>query len=482
MAFRVTQNFLNSQMLYYNQVRSGSLANLQFQASTGLRLSRASDDPNAAQQLFSLKRTSAQIETDIQKINRVESTLNLSVTNLTESHDLATAAQRLATQARTATSDEELSVYAVEAERILDRLAQLANSEDRGSYLFSGQASRDTPFVAGGEDRYPPYVYAGATLAHQVEISQNISISLRYSGREIFASQQRATTVFVGATGAAAGVGTDSALIQGELTVSHTSTTVLGGSGATAGTSSPGGDTIIGQAGTHRITVVDTSGTGASGTIQLNDGEPVDFTSADTDLLVRGPAGESIYLDTTGITAGFNGTVDLAAAGTLSIDGGATATAIDFSNNQQLQDPATGRVTNIDSSGINRVGVEHLEYTGTSDVFSAVAELRDDIRNLRGLNNSQLQSSLQRRADELERHANQLLDAIGQQSVALETLAALKFRNEDYQLQIDSIANETEAADLAEVVTRLQNEQNLLEFSYAVSSRVLNQNFLQFLG
>ena len=482
MTQRITQNFLSNQLLYYNQVRNGRLGQLQYQASTGLKLSRASDDPTAAQQLFSLRRTASQIETDNQKIFRVESTLNLSVSNLDESHDLARAAQRLATQARTATSESELEVYAIEADRLLERLVQLGNAEERGSYLYGGQDSHTPPFVASNsEGRYPPYSYVGSSLAHRVEISQNITVDVRYSGRQVFASQQRGQTVFVGGTGAAPGTGTDSGLIQGELQVAHTLTTYQGASGVAAGLSSVGGDTILGPAGTHQLTIVDDSGTGASGTISLNGGEPIPFTAADTDLQITGPAGEVVFVDTTGIAAGFDGTIDIVADGELSVDGGATSTAIDFSDNQQLIDSASGRVTNVDSSNITRVGTEQLEYTGTSDLFTAVAELRDDIRNLRNLNSSQTQGALERRANELERHADQLLDTIGQQSVSLETLSALRIRNEDYGLEISNLANETESADLAEVITRLQHEQSLLEFSYAVSSAILNQNFLQFL-
>ena len=59
---------------------------------------------------------------------------------------------------------------------------------------------------------------------------------------------------------AAAGTDTDSATGQAVLTISHTATTFAAGSGVQAGTSSPGGDTILGPAGAHTLTIIDTSG------------------------------------------------------------------------------------------------------------------------------------------------------------------------------------------------------------------------------
>src|SRR5690606_13494775 len=134
---------------------------------------------------------------------------------------------------------------------------------------------------------------------------------------DVFQPIARGKTLFLGGTGAAPGTGTDSALGRGTLIVSHTSTTYTAGSGVAAGTSSADGDTIIGPAGAHILTIEDTSGTGAFGTVSLNGGPPVSFTNGDTNLKVIGPLDEVVYLDTTAITAGFSGDVEITADGTL---------------------------------------------------------------------------------------------------------------------------------------------------------------------
>src|SRR5439155_11953260 len=100
----------------------------------------------------------------------------------------------------------------------------------------------------------------------------------------------------------------------------HTSTTYQAGSGVQTGSGSAAGDTVIGPAGAHQLTIVDTSGTGAAGTVSLDGGPAVAFTNADTNLKVSGPNGQVVFVDTTAITANFNGTVNITANGTVSVD------------------------------------------------------------------------------------------------------------------------------------------------------------------
>src|SRR5262249_39694406 len=153
--------------------------------------------------------------------------------------------------------------------------------------------------------------------------NQNLKVSLfgknnldvLYSGQAVFGATNRGATTVIGTTGAKAGSGTDTATANTQLLVSHTLTTFASGSGVAAGTSSAAGDTIIGASGTHKLTINDTSGNGSAGTISLNGGPPVSYDSSQTNLKVQGPNGEVVYLDTTAMTPGFNGTIDMTATG-----------------------------------------------------------------------------------------------------------------------------------------------------------------------
>ena len=302
-----------------------------------------------------------------------------------------------------------------------------------------------------------------------------------YSGAEVFQSRARSDTIFVGHTGAATGSGTDSGVGPATLSVIHAATTFAAGSGVQAGISSPGGDTIIGPSGSHMLTIVDTSGNGTSGTVSLNGGAPVAFTNADSDLEVSGPSGEKVYVDTTSIVAGFSGDIAITADGVLSIDGGASTTSVDFSSNQVIQNSLTGEVTNIDSSAIRQVGTEHVEYQGTADIFTALIELRNDLRNTRDLPSSARNDALNRRVGDLDRVREDVMSVVGEQSVALQHLDSLEHKVQDIQLETRRIISENESADIAEVAIKLQNEQALLQFTLASTAMVLDQSLLDYL-
>lgn len=480
MSIRNTSNFISSQMRYYAQVRSSNLSFLQFQASTGLKHSRSSDDPLAAQRLFSLKRTTNKLDSDKAVMDEIEHTLNLSVSNLTEAHQITRAAQRIGLDARQADQGER-AILANEVDDLLGRLVSLGNSTDGGRYQYSGQADKAIPFVKNPNGDLPPYIYQGSQSSLAVDISENVRIESLKNGSEIFGSKSRSASVYIGNTGAKPGSGTDNGNDQGTLQVAHTATNYIGASGVTAGTDSAALDTIIGPLGEHQLTIVDQSGTGTSGTIQLNGGLEFPWDSSNDNLRIEGPNGEVAYVNTQSISAGFSGDVDLTADGTISTDGGNTTTPIDFSNNQIVASSNDQAVTNVDTSEITRSGSESIEYGGSSDLFSTLVQLRDDLRNTRGLQGDDWDDAIIRRDVDIERHANQLLEVVGQQSVSLESIVALRDRNRSYNLEVSQIIDDVENADLTDVVLQLQQEQNLLEYTYATSSTILNQNILDYL-
>lgn len=480
MSIRNTSNFLSDQVRYYSQVRSSNLSFLQFQASTGLKHSRSSDDPLAAQRLFSLKRTTNKLDSDKATMDEIEHTLNLSVSNLTEAHQITRAAQRIGLNARQA-DQGELAVLANEVDDLIGRLVSLGNATDGGRYQYSGQTDKTPPFVKNPNGDLPPYIYQGSQRSLEVDVSENVRIESFKNGSEIFGSKNRSASVYIGNTGAKPGPGTDNRNDQGTIQVAHTATNYIGASGVAAGTDSADLDTIIGPVGAHNLTIVDDSGTGTSGTIRLNGGLEFPWDASVENLRVEGPTGEVVYVNTQNITAGFNGDVDLTADGTISTDGGLTTTPIDFSINQIVTNSADQTVTNIDSTEITRVGSESVEYSGTSDLFSTLVQLRDDLRNTRGLQGDDWDDAIVRRDADIERHATQILEVVGEQSVSLESIVALRDRNRSYNLEVSQIIDDVENADLTDVVLQLQQEQNLLEYTYATSSAILSQNILDYL-
>ena len=459
--------------------QSAELQKVQRDLATGVRLHRPSDDPAAVRRSIVQKDKLSRLETHIESVQQVKSRVSQAHVQLREAQQLLVQARSVALSASQANSDAEVNAYAAEVDGILNQLISLANSADESGYLFAGTATRSEPFSI--DKTTGAVVYSGTSANSALHLTGDVPRDALVSGDQVFQSIIRESTLVLGSTGVSAGTGTDTALGTRTLTVSHTSTVYSGGSGVAAGTSSVGGDTIVGNTGTHQLQINDTSGTGASGTVSLNGGAEVAFTSADTDLLVRGPAGEEVYLDLSSITGGFNGTVDIVANGTLSIDGGTTTQAITFDANEVLTDPVDGSVIHLNTEDIQFTGTDSIEFPGTNNAFQILTSLRDDLRNTRDLSNADRIEAFDRRIADIERIENHFLDEIGVQGVALQQMERLQVRTEDQTLEQQVKYGETTGADLAKATIRMQELLTLQQFTLASVSKLFSQNLLQYL-
>jgi len=455
------------------------LQQAQQQLSTGDRLHRPSDDPLAVRHALLQEDRISRLEASIEATQHTRSRLSQAHVQLRDAHQLFVRAREIGLSAQQATDDSERKIFAQEAQGLLDQLVNLANSSDEVGFLFSGTETRTKPFELNASGTN--VTYSGTPFATQLHLAGDADRAALAPGDRIFLSANRQDTVIVGNTGIGSGPGVDTAAGVQSLEVVHTSTTYASG-GVAAGTSSTSGDTIIGATGTHTLQLNDTSGTGAAGTISLDGGPEIAFTSADTDLRLLGPSGDVVYVDTTSISPGFNGSVDILANGTVSVDGGATTTAIDFSTNQQITNSLDGSIVHLDTSTAQRPGTDDIELAGTSNAFTALIELRDELLSGNSRSSVEQREALGRRLTEIERVEGHLLDEIGAQSVTIENLDQLVTRTEDRQLEQVAAHAETSDADLAAATLELQELLNLQQFTMAAVSQLMQPNLLQFLS
>jgi flagellar hook-associated protein 3 len=481
---RITPQTMLANALDFLGLHTSRLGKLHAQAASGKKLEKPSDCPAEVGLLLANRAQDQRLEQYLAGIRASRSSLEVSTAALQNVANLFSQAKTIAIEgSHSANTPQAMEALAQQVDQLIERLLETANQQYGGRYLFSGAASETKPFTLATDTLGRPTSaqYLGAGVRDAVPVSPEQSVATLYSGADIFLTRQRQTTFYLGTTGARPGTGTDNASGEGTLIVQHTSTSYAAGSGVQAGTSSTAGDTVIGPAGANRLTIVDTSGTGASGTVSLNGGPAIAFTSGDTNLRVTGAQGEIVFIDTTNITAGFNGTVDITATGTLSVDGGATSVAIDFSANQVLTDSTTGAVTNVDSSQIRVAGTERLEYRGSYDAFQILIALRDDLRNARGLTSPEQLESISRKVAELDRVRNNVLGAVGEQSTSLQHLDGLENFTLDLQLRAKEMISNLEDADLSKLVLEMQARENLLRLTLASSARIFDQSLLDFL-
>jgi flagellin-like hook-associated protein FlgL len=485
MNIRFSLQTMIARALSSTRARTDALGRLHEQAGTGKRLLSVSDDPLAAAGALGLKGRDSQIRTYLENLRSARSQLDTGVATLRQVSNVLAQARDIALTANHSANDRAaMEALTQQLDGLLGRMMELANTEHGGRYLFGGQADQTTPFVItarDGQGRPTAVAYQGSQARADVAISTTVRVDLLYRGEEIFQARERQATIYTGDTGAAAGTGTDNATGVGALLVRHTATSYAGASGVAPGTGSVNGDTILGPAGAHQLTVIDTSGTGASGTISLNGGPPIAFSNIDTNLRVYGPAGETVFVDTTAIAPGFSGTLAITADGTLSVDGGVTSVPITFASNQVLTDSATAAITNVDSTNIRRAGTEILDYAGAQDVFQTLIALRDELRSAQTQTADSLSARITIRVAALDRLRENVLQGVAEQSVALENLDSIETHTEELRLELQKQASELESADLGDLVLRLQEEQYLLQLTLASTARLFDHSLVDFI-
>jgi flagellar hook-associated protein 3 FlgL len=459
------------------------LGRLHQQALTGKKLQRSSDDPVKFHTAQVYRSRVEHLTALGNNLRDVRLTLQTSSSALQNISSIIARARSLAIEAVHGSQDpNSLHAIAQEIDGLLGQLLDQVNSRTPDHYVFAGTRSNAAPFVAerDGSGRIVRVRYVGDEAEATAAIGEADLVRYLYSGAEVFQPGETGPAVVIGQTGLAVGNGTSSLRGRVAVTVQHTATTYAPGSGVLPGASSPTGDTVLGPSGAHTLTLTDTSGTGASGTVSLNGGPVFTWTNADTDLRVVGPNGEVVYLNTTAITPGFSGTVAITADGTLSLDGGVTTTPITFSPNQQLTD-AQGRTIFLDTTAVRRTGTDWVEFPNSYGLFDAFIALRDDLENVRGLSPTQQAQAISRSLDALDSVHARLLHFLGEQSATLAQLETLEQHLQDTQVELRSRLGELEEADLAELVVRLQAQQNQLLLVLGATAQVLQPSLLDFL-
>ena len=423
MSIRITQDILYKNSLFYLQKSLNLVEKSQIPLLTGKRINNPSDDPFGTVRALKYREELGGLKNYQANLDVIEGQLDSGATTLQSLSSLLTETKAIGIQgADAAMNQADRNSLASQIDQILDEAISLANSHFGGRYLFGGTKTTEPPYSSTGSGTVN---YNGDSKVNYVLISSGTKIAGNIPGSEIFHKTDRGETVFEGETGATAGTGADNGKGNTTLSVLHGATSYAGASGVSAGTSSASGDTIIGASGAHTLTLnVGTPPT--TGTVSLDDGETVSFDiTADpdpADFMLTGASGDKVYLDLTGLSAGYSGIVDITSTGTMSIDGGVTTVDIDFSANQTVYDPS-GTVTNVDSTNITRTGDEYLTYTGTFSLFEMLGALRDDLLNTRNLTVDKQVESITSRLKELETsHENVLsgLAEFGGRSLRLE--------------------------------------------------------------
>ena len=483
---RVTTELQSQQAILNLQSTYGRLAKLQNQISTGNQVSSPSDNPVGAVQILQNNAVGAQLTTNLTNIQAATNVLQTSVNSITQAQNILTSVTNTALSANNPSNQAGTnSELATQVNAAINQLLGVANTQlPDGTYIFGGTASNKQPFSVTSTDpngQPTSIAYQGNDQSSKVIVGVATTVNTLIPGDSIFQSNDAGTTVYGGVTGAKAGSGADSATGTGTLLVQHTSTSYASGSGVAPGLSSATDDTALGPAGKNKLVINDTSGDGSGGTVSLNGGPPVVYSNSDTNLLVTGPSGETVYLDTTAITPGFSGSVNLTSDGTLSVDGGVTTTPIDYSGNQTVTDGVTGATTNVDSSNIRSTGSDSLKYSDKADLFQTLIALRDTINNTQGLTSSERSAALSQQIGVLQKFSTVLTTPLGNQSTQAQFLSNLQTRTTALQTNLKEATSNIQSTDMATAIVQLQQTQTLYQAGLQLTASMNNLSLANFI-
>lgn len=151
------------------------------QASTGSKLSSASDNPSAINQVIGSQTEIVVSDRYLETIAETQDQLDILDGYLESVETLLVRAKEIGVASiNGALSDQDMATYADEVEELQAALLDIANAKVDGKYIFSGYAEKTLPFSGD------PIVYNGTSDHQYVEISTGQTVQNNLTGDELF--------------------------------------------------------------------------------------------------------------------------------------------------------------------------------------------------------------------------------------------------------------------------------------------------------
>lgn len=158
---------------------------LQSQAATGQRIQLPEDDPTAMRRVIDLQNESKNLGQYQRNISTLKEYAGASFMAIKSLEKICDRAGEIATLADDTKSPEELRIYAIEINQLLEQSVQLANTKHRGDYLFGGTQTDKPPFTLGPVEtngRVNSVSYNGNSDLPQNEIAEDTMLTVQVPG------------------------------------------------------------------------------------------------------------------------------------------------------------------------------------------------------------------------------------------------------------------------------------------------------------
>lgn len=177
-----TQQYFDTSASKY-QNNYSSVVKAQEQASSGVRVQTAGDDPVAAQRLLMLQQQKDMLAQSSGNISSLKSSLTNEQSILDALDKAMQAGKQLALRAGGVTSDADRKSISVEVGALEEQVLGLLNSKDAaGNYLFSGSKTQTPPYSRNSDGTYS---YQGDENELSLQVSETLSVRTGDTGKTI---------------------------------------------------------------------------------------------------------------------------------------------------------------------------------------------------------------------------------------------------------------------------------------------------------
>ncbi|MBW3630401.1 MAG: flagellar hook-associated protein FlgL, partial [Gemmatimonadetes bacterium] len=183
---RITNNIIRENAVTNMRRGLQQMEAAQQRLGTGLRLTRASDDPAATATALRTRGSINALEQHRRSIDVAKLRTTSEETALGQISDLLTRAKELAISQATATASASTRRAAgAEVEGLLRQAVSIGNTRIAGDYLFGGMSSDVRPFDVDESGASLGFTSTGPTGALSVEISAKNYLATTHSGVEV---------------------------------------------------------------------------------------------------------------------------------------------------------------------------------------------------------------------------------------------------------------------------------------------------------
>ena len=162
----------------------GKQTSLQSQISTGQRITKASDDPDAMARVLKLQADQQQVQQWSRNGDRALGVSQASYSALKSLKSASDRAGEIAVLGVGINSGDSYDARASEVDSLIEQAVQTANSRQTGDHLFGGTKTDAPPFTVtrDGSGKITGVTYAGAATAAQIRISDSATITAQTDG------------------------------------------------------------------------------------------------------------------------------------------------------------------------------------------------------------------------------------------------------------------------------------------------------------